>query len=501
MKGKLLALAAGAALALAGTAQGAYHAVDLGPGRGSDVNSAGMVVGQSGEHAVVWTQSGGMVDLGTLGGIRSAADHVTEAGQVVGYAYVNATDWHTFSWTPAGGMVDVGTLGGPNSSPWDVSDTGQIVGQSNWAGFPPPLRAFSWTAAGGLVDLGVLEQSNTLALAVNDVGQVVGSSGRPFVWSQATGMQTIRPFSGGAADINDNGWIVGWVAMPTGFHALVWPAAGGMIDLGRSSSTAIAINDANEVVWLVQADDGSTHVMFLAPAGQPLDIGTLGGAGTTIPTQYPGLALNDAGQVVGWSQTTDGGSHAFVWSLAEGMVDLGPGQANAISESGLIAGTRSWHATLWAPQTDMTPPSLTVHDAAADATEPTGTIVDYAVIATDDTDPSPAVVCAPASGTHFDIGDTTVECTATDASQNTATATFVVHVRGAGEQATNLADALQTLPYGLATSLAAKLNGPTVEQLRAFVHEVDAQAGKALADEQAAALREAAERVIAVLGG
>ena len=63
-----------------------------------------------------------------------------------------------------------------------------------------------------------------------------------------------------------------------------------------------------------------------------------------------------------------------------------------------------------------------------DATGPDGAIVTYTVTATDDTDPSPSVVCMPPSGSLFAIGDTTVECTATDASNNQATASFVVHV-------------------------------------------------------------------------
>ena len=510
MMGKLLALAAGALLALAGPAQASYRAIDLGTlggfSQAADVNSAGMVVGQSGDRAFVWTKTGGMRDLGTLGGIRSGADHVTEAGQVVGYAYLDATHWHTFSWTQGDGMVDAGTLGGGNSSPWDVSDAGQIVGQSNWAGFPPAVKAFSWTPAGGIVDLGMLRLSVTVANAVNEVGQVVGWNGRAFIWSPSTGMQDVGALNDSnfsvATDVNAHGQVVGYSSGPVdGVHAFSWTAGGGMVDLGPASTSWVAVNDAGEIAFT-----SGSRVMFLGPAGRPIDIGALGGATTKLGGQFPSEALNDAGQLVGWSQTAEGVTEAFVWSLADGMVDLGPGQANAISENGLVAGMHNGadgtiHPVLWELRRDTTPPSLAVHDVETDATELTGTTVDYTVTATDDTDPSPTVVCEPASGTHFEVGDTTVECTATDASQNSTKATFVVHVRDAEEQVDNLADALQTLPYGLATSHGAKLQGPTVERLRAFVHEVDAQTGTALADDEAAALRAAAERVIAVLGG
>lgn len=48
--------------------------------------------------------------------------------------------------------------------------------------------------------------------------------------------------------------------------------------------------------------------------------------------------------------------------------------------------------------------------------------------ATDDSDPSPAVACVPASGSAFPVGATTVTCTATDASGNATTGTFTVTV-------------------------------------------------------------------------
>ena len=48
--------------------------------------------------------------------------------------------------------------------------------------------------------------------------------------------------------------------------------------------------------------------------------------------------------------------------------------------------------------------------------------------ATDVVDASPTVVCAPASGSGFSMGQTTVTCTATDDSGNTDTASFVVTV-------------------------------------------------------------------------
>jgi hypothetical protein len=81
---------------------------------------------------------------------------------------------------------------------------------------------------------------------------------------------------------------------------------------------------------------------------------------------------------------------------------------------------------------DTTPPTLVV--PASTVFEliqgPDGSVVDYAslVEATDLVDPAPVLTCNPASGTTFAPGETTVNCTATDSSSNTATGSFTVQV-------------------------------------------------------------------------
>src|SRR6266542_3972255 len=98
------------------------------------------------------------VDLGTLGGIESQATAVNNSGQVVGYGRLANYEYHAFSWTQAGGMIDLGTLGGGTfSSAVAVNASGQVVGFSTNTAQPYfPLHAFSWTQAGGMIDLGTL---------------------------------------------------------------------------------------------------------------------------------------------------------------------------------------------------------------------------------------------------------------------------------------------------------------------------------------------------------
>jgi len=58
-----------------------------------------------------------------------------------------------------------------------------------------------------------------------------------------------------------------------------------------------------------------------------VDLGTLGGA-----SSY-GADINTANTVVGWSETAAGATHAFRWSAAQGMVDLGTLQGDAMSRA------------------------------------------------------------------------------------------------------------------------------------------------------------------------
>src|SRR5262249_49512452 len=80
---------------------------------------------------------------------------------------------------------------------------------------------------------------------------------------------------------------------------------------------------------------------------------------------------------------------------------------------------------------DTTPPTFDPHpDVSAEATGPSGAAVTYvSPVATDAVDGVVAVSCAPASGSQFGFGSTTVTCTAADHSGNTATSTFAVVVR------------------------------------------------------------------------
>jgi hypothetical protein len=78
---------------------------------------------------------------------------------------------------------------------------------------------------------------------------------------------------------------------------------------------------------------------------------------------------------------------------------------------------------------DATPPVLKLPGTiTAYATSRKGAKVSYTVTATDNVDKNPSVSCAPASGSTFPLGRTTVSCKAKDAAGNVATGSFLVKV-------------------------------------------------------------------------
>lgn len=176
------------------------------------------------------------------------------------------------------------------------------------------------------------------------------------------------------------------------------------------------------------------------------------------------------------------------------------------SEEANIVGNR-WVGDGETPPADATPPVLSVPgDVAVDATMPDGAVVSYSATATDETDPAPAVSCAPASGATFAIGTTAVTCTATDAAGNDSSGSFFVHVRSATEQIETLQAEVWAEP-GMTKRTLARLVGAldralerplkTCHNLGEFVLHV--QAAEELSPERAAGWIADATRIRTVL--
>ena len=153
------------------------------------INAAGQVVGTAQTDTSIPGRFSGIGCRRDRPGHLEAGDDATsvaiginDLGQVVGYTDIDAgIVEHAFLWTQAGGMQDLGSLGNGSanrSEAWGVNNGGQVVGRT---GTSAGVRGFVWTEAGGMVDLNTLVPPGTtqvlvIAQGINDSGEIVGTS-------------------------------------------------------------------------------------------------------------------------------------------------------------------------------------------------------------------------------------------------------------------------------------------------------------------------------------
>ena len=168
------------------------------------------------DHAFMWTEAGGMVDLDPAGLDDSAARFVTEDGGLIIGQIFAATGWRrfartrqqasrisarsvatccrrneparradgtvqredgtegTFFWSKTNGLEDIGSLGGDEMAPTAMNDAGTIVGFGTTAS--GETHGFVWSKANGLVDIGTLGGDFSWASDINSSGLVAGYS-------------------------------------------------------------------------------------------------------------------------------------------------------------------------------------------------------------------------------------------------------------------------------------------------------------------------------------
>jgi probable HAF family extracellular repeat protein len=245
---------------------------------------------------------------------------------------------------------------GPKNIFMRAAVTGQFIGwylKGTWNLIPD--------SNSGPIDIGTLGGYASEAVALNNSGQIVGNSRTSdtelhgFSWTPATGMVDMGDFGGSGSSVtrtNEVGQSVGGGGLYTGgTHPFLWTQAGGMIDLGTvvgdGGGSAFDVNVNGWVVgysWHAIGPIPPTffsHPFLWTPANGMVDLGTLGGR------QGRAVAVNASGQVVGGSDTDlsfSGQQHAFLWTQADGMFDLGTlggdlsSVAIGVNDDGLIVG-------------------------------------------------------------------------------------------------------------------------------------------------------------------
>ncbi|MET0982395.1 MAG: PKD domain-containing protein [Telluria sp.] len=288
-------------------------------------------------------------DLGTLGGPVATVAALNDAGQVAGTSSISArgNETQAFRWSKETGMISLAPPGAASSAASDINRRGWVTGSvrfpNGWG------QAFRWTPRTGMVVRGALD-NGSYGAALNDAGTVVGeSAGRnseprvAVAWPGTTplALETFGTSYSAASDINNAGQVVGYGVSPhSGEIALLWAPHKGVLDLGlprSNSSLAQKINERGLVIGTTRAYGGATRGFVWSREDGPLILGTADADAETRPRD-----LNNLGQVVGSFN-----GRAFVWTRAEGVVDLNtriPGappelvlhEASAISDNGTI---------------------------------------------------------------------------------------------------------------------------------------------------------------------
>lgn len=208
------------------------HAQIGGHSTAQGVNDAGVIVGNADPLGQAYKFDGStFTTLGALGGKWSYAMDINNTGVTAGFADTGTNPstqpgvyqsfYHACLWTPSGTIKDIGTLG-QDSYATKINDSGMVVGYSvttdaqlGYAQYHPFL--YNGTT---MIDIGARLGGNGFANAINNQGQVVGGSGNPSTntaWiyenGKLTDLNTLIPAGVGsltnATDINNKGQIVG----------------------------------------------------------------------------------------------------------------------------------------------------------------------------------------------------------------------------------------------------------------------------------------------------
>jgi probable HAF family extracellular repeat protein len=244
---------------------------------------------------------------------------------VVGQLSRLGSDTRAFRWTASGGMQDLGTLGGANSEAFAASGDGSaIVGRATTTS--GSYRPFRWTSA-GMQNLpsSPAEFLSGDALDVSTSGDaVVGLFGFAERWTVAGGLEDLGSFS--ARGISSDGQVV----VGNNGRAVRWTPTGGLQDLGTVGGTESFADDAsaNGSVVVGQSRDrnGFWKAFRWTGASGMRDLGTLGG-----PMAAAYNISDDGSVVVGRALTSSNSAsdRAFRWTSQKGMQNLQQALQNA----------------------------------------------------------------------------------------------------------------------------------------------------------------------------
>ncbi len=412
------------------------------------------------------------IDLGAVGGNYTEPRAINSQGDIVGvvYNYVAGTatgvEWHSDLKTGSvGGPFSLANYGtGYGSVPVDINEGGQAVGYE----YRAPVgggSALLWDSQG----VHQAGPAQSAAIAINANGDVIGTQSGASDWLLKGGvvapfLPVLTPIAGypnatffAASAINDSDVVGGNSFTPYGMaDFLVNGTSGDYSEKSLVTADNLSgcpcikdINAAGDTAERIPEGCRNLSCMvhaILRSGDVPNDLG-----------QGTPDAINNSDQMVGSKLAATGVEieygAATLWQdgQAYDLNTLIPAnspftlsEATDINDAGQIIAigyplpldpnfNDIEHAFLLNPivsaDTDLPTVTVPASPVIAEATGPDGAAVTFSASADDPDEGRLAVDCAPGPGSTFPLGSTIVTCTATDAHENTGSASFTVLVR------------------------------------------------------------------------
>ncbi len=240
-----------------------------------------------------------------------------------------------------------------------LNDKGRFVGSYGSNGPHSHAWAWRWTPEDGLVELPFAPGTASVAADIDDDGRIVGwyrpagGHDTAFLYDGSKVIDLPSPAPGEwsrARAISDAGDIVGSWSDVNGTFAVLWRDGRAIdvhADLRQPHSEALDVNDAGQVTGWMNYD---SPIAFVWQEGQVVELPVPGG------TTSRGRAINNRGQVLVWGliPRPDGSTswRSFVWDRGR-WTDVGvlPGAEHChgydINDAGVVVGESGGQAFVW----------------------------------------------------------------------------------------------------------------------------------------------------------
>lgn len=255
---------------------------------------------------------------------------INDHGVACGMATMdNRIGYPPFVWTESAGKTEV-----PVSNPQDVSNNGLVVGNGSvydlntgqWI-TPPNLPGTYYGPSFASVNDADIAVGSISTCTCSDSG---GIQRIPYIWDAINGARSLDvPNAKYLYRINNSGIVLGWMNDLVSQGAFFADIATGAYtalsdvippDLGVGYPSAADINDNGEIVGSIPGTYPVYRYGFIYSPGTGVSVLPFPGAGYqqfVSPT-----SINNAGTIVGVISTALASQHVFVYTAADGLRDL-----------------------------------------------------------------------------------------------------------------------------------------------------------------------------------